>query len=80
MVWYDLSMKKVLKISLIVIAILVASFAVFYVVSRSIVVQECGTTCDCIYNPSEMCNLVGCAKITLWDDLMCKLSHLFATI
>ena len=45
--------------------------------STSIVVQECGVPCECQYSQNGMCDLMGCSRITLWDEIICKITHLF---
>lgn len=60
---------------LIIIGIVVAALLLFYLAANVIVVIECGTTaCDC---REYDCSLMGCGRITLWDEISCNFKMLF---
>ena len=61
----------------IVIAFIIVLLVIFGVVSNFIVVQQCGVTCECKNNLSDACGLIGCAQITLWDEFVCWVTHLW---
>ena len=70
-------MNKKLKITLVVLSVIVLLFLIFYLFSQNIIVQDCGVSCECQYSQNEICHLVGCSRITLWDEVICKITHLF---
>ncbi|MBQ3441245.1 hypothetical protein IJG27_02965 [Candidatus Saccharibacteria bacterium] len=70
-------MNKKIKIALIILSAIVLLSLAFYLVSQNIIVEDCGISCECRYSQNEMCNLMGCSRITLWDEIICKITHLF---
>lgn len=70
-------MNKKIKIAFIVLGVIVLLFLVFCLVAQNIVVQDCGVPCECQYSQNGMCDLMGCSRITLWDEIICKITHLF---
>ncbi len=70
-------MNKKFKTALIILGVIVLLSLAFYLVSQNIVIQDCGVSCECQYSHNEMCNLVGCSRTTLWDEIICKVTHLF---
>ena len=52
-------MNKKIKIALIILGAIVLLSLVFYLVSKNIIVQDCGMPCECQYSQNKMCKFGG---------------------
>ena len=71
----DIVDHKKAKIIITIVAAIILCI-IFVIVAQNIIVNECGLPCsiDC---GAEDCPLYGCARISLWDEIVCNIKQLF---